>query len=62
VCVEGPATIEPYKANGVELASRYLGPELGEWYERENPPPASAATVRLHPEHWRTYDFGKLFA
>ena len=62
VCVEGPAAIEPEAGNGVELAVRYLGSELGEWYAQENPPTAASITVRLHPEHWRTYDFAKLFA
>ena len=38
-----------------------LGAELGEWYAQENPPTATSITVRLQPEHWRTYDFAKLF-
>ena len=61
VSVEGPATIEPPTGNEVALASRYLGAELGEWYARETPPTAASVTVRLRPEHWRTYDFAKLF-
>jgi nitroimidazol reductase NimA-like FMN-containing flavoprotein (pyridoxamine 5'-phosphate oxidase superfamily) len=62
VCVEGPATLEPRSGNEVAMASRYLGDELGAWYAQENPPTAASVTLRLHPEHWRTYDFGKLFA
>jgi nitroimidazol reductase NimA-like FMN-containing flavoprotein (pyridoxamine 5'-phosphate oxidase superfamily) len=62
VSVEGPATLEPRNGNEIAMASRYLGAELGEWYAKENPPSAASVTLRLHPEHWRTYDFGKLFA
>jgi PPOX class probable F420-dependent enzyme len=62
VSVEGPATIEARRDNEVELATRYLGTELGEWYAQANPPTTSSVTVRLRPEHWRTYDFAKLFA
>jgi nitroimidazol reductase NimA-like FMN-containing flavoprotein (pyridoxamine 5'-phosphate oxidase superfamily) len=61
VSVEGPATIEPRAGNDVTLASRYLGVELGEWYAQANPPTATSITLRLQPEHWRTYDFSKLF-
>jgi len=61
VSVEGPATIEPRTVNDVALASRYLGAELGEWYAQENPQTAASVTLRLRPEHWRTYDFAKLF-
>jgi PPOX class probable F420-dependent enzyme len=60
VCVEGPATIEPRTGNDASLAIRYLGTELGEWYARENPAGATAVTLRVHPEHWRTYDFAKV--
>jgi PPOX class probable F420-dependent enzyme len=61
VSVEGPAEIEPRTGSEASLASRYLGAELGEWYARENPPTAASVTLRLRPEHWRTYDFAKLF-
>jgi len=62
VCVEGPAAIEPRSGDDASLAVRYLGVELGEWYARENPATATAVTLRLRPEHWRTYDFAKLFS
>jgi nitroimidazol reductase NimA-like FMN-containing flavoprotein (pyridoxamine 5'-phosphate oxidase superfamily) len=62
VSVEGPVTIEPRSGNEVALASRYLGAELGEWYARENAPTAASITLRLRPQHWRTYDFAKLFS
>ena len=62
VSIEGPASIEPRTGNDVALASRYLGAELGEWYAQENPPTAASVMVRLRPEHWRTYDFAKLFS
>jgi PPOX class probable F420-dependent enzyme len=62
VSVEGAATIEPRAGGEVSLAGRYLGAELGEWYVRENPPTAVSVTLRLHPQHWRTYDFAKLFS
>jgi len=61
VSVEGPVTIEPHSHDSRALAVRYLGPELGEWYADNNRPSATSLTVRLHPEHWRTYDFAKLF-
>lgn len=59
VSIEGPATIGPIAHDPLELASRYLGPELGQWYVDNNPSTADTVTVRIHPEHWRTYDFGK---
>jgi nitroimidazol reductase NimA-like FMN-containing flavoprotein (pyridoxamine 5'-phosphate oxidase superfamily) len=61
VSVEGPATIEARTGNDVALAGRYLGPELGEWYVQNNPPTDASVALRLKPEHWRTYDFAKLF-
>jgi nitroimidazol reductase NimA-like FMN-containing flavoprotein (pyridoxamine 5'-phosphate oxidase superfamily) len=61
VSVEGPATIQARTGDEVAFATRYLGAELGEWYARANPLTASSVTVQLHPEHWRTYDFAKLF-
>src|SRR5262249_9895300 len=62
VCVEGPATIDPRTGDDASLAIRYLGAELGEWYAQENPTTPVSVTLRLHPQHWRTYDFAKLFA
>ena len=62
VSVEGPITIEADAVDVVELASRYLGDELGRWYADANPPTADTVTVRLRPEHWRTFDFAKVLA
>lgn len=59
VSVEGPVTVEPVQRDDLEMASRYLGPELGQWYADNNPSTSEAVTVILVPERWRTYDFGK---
>ena len=58
--VEGPVTIGPATHDALAMASRYLGPELGQWYVDNNPVGEDSITVRLHPEHWRTFDFGKV--
>jgi PPOX class probable F420-dependent enzyme len=45
-----------------DLGRRYLGPELGDMYAdatAENE--ATAVTVRLTPERWRTADYAKQF-
>jgi PPOX class probable F420-dependent enzyme len=60
VSVEGPVTIGPPTHDPLELAVRYLGPELGQWYVDTNPTTDATVTVRLRPEHWRTHDFAKL--
>jgi hypothetical protein len=60
VSVEGPATVEAAHLDVLELAGRYLGPELGAWYAEQNPPTDSTVLVRLRPEHWRTFDFAKV--
>lgn len=60
VSVEGPVAIGPATHDGLEMASRYLGPELGQWYVDQNPATDASVTVRLTPEHWRTYDFAKV--
>lgn len=57
--VEGPVSIGPVDHDSLALASRYLGPELGQWYVEQNPEAGSTVTVRLRPEHWRTHDFSK---
>ena len=62
VSVEGPVTIDGDAVDVLELASRYLGDELGRWYADANPPTADTVTVRLRPEHWRTFDFAKVLA
>jgi PPOX class probable F420-dependent enzyme len=58
--VEGPVTLGPASHDSLELASRYLGTELGQWYVDQNPSTEATTTVRLTPEHWRTYDFSKV--
>ncbi len=62
VSVEGPTEIVPAQRDDREMASRYLGEELGAWYAENNPSTAESVIVRLTPEHWRTMDFGKLYA
>ena len=58
VSVEGPVTIGPPTLEQLVLATRYLGPELGQWYV-DNTSGGSSVEVRLRPEHWRTHDYGK---
>jgi nitroimidazol reductase NimA-like FMN-containing flavoprotein (pyridoxamine 5'-phosphate oxidase superfamily) len=58
--VEGPVRIEETQRDDYEMASRYLGPELGRWYADNNPSTPESVTVHLTPERWRTKDFGKL--
>jgi nitroimidazol reductase NimA-like FMN-containing flavoprotein (pyridoxamine 5'-phosphate oxidase superfamily) len=58
--VEGPVAIEVHQRDDLEMASRYLGPELGRWYADHNPSTTESVVVRLTPEHWLTKDFGKL--
>jgi nitroimidazol reductase NimA-like FMN-containing flavoprotein (pyridoxamine 5'-phosphate oxidase superfamily) len=60
VCVEGPVTVEKVQRDDLEMASRYLGPELGKWYAENNPSTEQSVTVFLRPERWRTMDFGKV--
>jgi nitroimidazol reductase NimA-like FMN-containing flavoprotein (pyridoxamine 5'-phosphate oxidase superfamily) len=57
--VEGPVTVEDRRRDDFEMASRYLGPELGRWYADNNPSTEAAVVVELRPEHWRTHDFAK---
>jgi len=56
--IEGPVTLGPATHDPLALASRYLGPELGQWYV-ENTATEGTINARLRPEHWRTHDFGK---
>ena len=62
VSVEGPAQVITDPIDALALATRYLGPELGQWYVEENPSDEHTAVVRITPEHWRTFDFGKALA
>lgn len=59
VSVEGPVSISTDRRDTLAMASRYLGPELGQWYAEHNPPTADSVLVRLTPERWRTVDYGK---
>jgi len=59
VSVEGPVTVDAVPRDDLEMASRYLGPELGRWYAEHNPSTDESVTVTLRPERWRTHDFGK---
>ena len=56
--IEGPVTIGPAALDRLELATRYLGPELGQWYV-DSTAGEELVEVRLRPEHWRTHDFAK---
>ncbi len=61
VSVEGPVVVGPASHDALAMATRYLGEELGAWYVEQDPPTADSVTIRLRPEHWRTFDFAKLF-
>lgn len=61
VSVEGPVTVEPTQRDDLEMATRYLGPELGKWYAENNASTDQSVLVVLTPEHWRTHDFRKDF-
>ena len=62
VSVEGPVFVESTQRDDFEMASRYLGPELGRWYADNNPSTSQSVLARLTPEHWRTMDFAKAMA
>ena len=54
--------LERSHGDALGMASRYLGDEFGQWYVDANPPNDDTTQARLTPEHWRTFDFGKLLA
>jgi PPOX class probable F420-dependent enzyme len=60
VMVEGPVTVAHEPRDGLSMASRYLGPELGAWYAERNPSTEQSVIVRLRPERWLTCDYGKM--
>lgn len=62
VSVEGPAVVEATQRDDFEMASRYLGPEMGRWYADNNASTDESVVVRITPEHWRTMDFAKAMA
>jgi nitroimidazol reductase NimA-like FMN-containing flavoprotein (pyridoxamine 5'-phosphate oxidase superfamily) len=59
VSVEGPVHVVAEPRDTLEMASRYLGPELGKWYADANPNTDVSVVAIIEPEHWRTMDFGK---
>jgi nitroimidazol reductase NimA-like FMN-containing flavoprotein (pyridoxamine 5'-phosphate oxidase superfamily) len=60
VMVEGPIVVLAEQRDDYEMASRYLGAELGKWYAENNPSTAESVIVRLTPETWLTCDFAKM--
>jgi nitroimidazol reductase NimA-like FMN-containing flavoprotein (pyridoxamine 5'-phosphate oxidase superfamily) len=60
--VEGPVRVLSEQRDDLEMATRYLGPEMGAWYAENNASTEASVVVELTPEHWRTMDFGKLMA
>jgi PPOX class probable F420-dependent enzyme len=65
VTVEGPVTIGPcdYERHQVPMAVRYLGERGAEAYLAASGGPAAAANAvvaRIHPERWRSEDYGKM--
>jgi PPOX class probable F420-dependent enzyme len=60
VTVEGPVEIDSTdRATRVDIATRYLGAEMGPAYVNGGPA-ADDIVVRLRPARWRTSDFSKL--
>ena len=62
VSVEGPLEVLREQRDDLEMASRYLGAELGKWYADTNPSTDESVVVRLTCESWITMDFAKLMA
>ncbi len=60
VSVEGPVVLVAEQRDDLEMASRYLGEELGRWYAEHNPSTERSIVAKLRPERWTTSDFGKL--
>lgn len=58
--VEGPVRVEAAQRDDLAMATRYLGPEFGQWYADNNPSTEASVTVWLTPERWRTFDFAKV--
>lgn len=59
VMVEGPVVIGEHDIDTLELATRYLGPEMGAWYAKNNPASATSVVARLSPDQWLTIDYAK---
>lgn len=60
VTVEGPVTVEANTGDNLDMATRYLGDEMGAWYAENNPVTADTVIARLRPERWLTCDYGKV--
>ena len=60
VSVEGPVVISAEQRDDLSMATRYLGPEMGQWYADNNPSTSASVVARLTPERWRTSDFAKM--
>ena len=60
VSIEGPVVVDDLQPDDLEMATRYLGAEMGKRYDENNPRTENSVVVRLKPERWRTMDFGKL--
>lgn len=59
VSVEGPVVLHAEPGERLAMATRYLGPEFGQWYFDNNPSTDDSVVVRLTPERWITCDFAK---
>jgi hypothetical protein len=59
VMVEGPVTLAKDDPDVSDLATRYLGTELGARYAEQNPTTDASITAHLRPERWLTCDYGK---
>lgn len=59
VSVEGPVEVAAEQRDDLEMATRYLGPELGKWYVETNPSTERSVVAKLIPERWVTSDFAK---
>ncbi len=60
IAVEGAVEIVASQRDDLEMASRYLGTELGKWYAENNPSTSGSVIARLTPDTWNTMDFAKL--
>lgn len=58
VSVQGPVALHTVAGAVLDLAVRYLGPEQGRRYAEGSD--GEGVVVRLTPETWRTFDYGKL--
>ncbi|MFM2070288.1 MAG: hypothetical protein RLZZ623_551 [Actinomycetota bacterium] len=60
VSVEGPVELVAPTGSNLEMAIRYLGPEVGKRYADHTPLDDDSVVAVLRPQHWRAFDFGKL--